>query len=251
MKVHVYIHFRAANRFREAFWCKYKPHVRSERWSQTSNTFYEKAMKTYVRSTFGTTIFHFTPLLTPSLYTVHTRQDGRIRSHQRPFVIWAPKPASVRWDCCESPSAPICSDYSEMSHYWKPGGGLQSPCPFGGETGSSCSQRVSVGVSGSGSSHRSGLAPGVKRGPGAVSQHLRSVLCSPHLKRDMPPPPLAVVCVLSGVSLLWVLFCLSGLNIFGGALRLFGAMSECPHLSVWSLQRGCPHMETRLEDGQQ
>lgn len=99
--------------------------MRSERWSHTSNTFYEKAVKTYVRSTFGTAIFHFTLLLTPSLYTVHTRQDVRIcsgacKSHQTPFVIWSPKPASVRWDSWKSLSSAIRSDYSKMSLYLKP-----------------------------------------------------------------------------------------------------------------------------------
>lgn len=55
----------------------------------------------------------------------HTRQDVRIRSearksHQTPFVIWSPKPASVRWDSWKSLSSAIRSDYSKMSLYLKP-----------------------------------------------------------------------------------------------------------------------------------
>lgn len=89
-----------------------------------------EGMKTYVRSTFGTTNFHFPLPLTPSLHTVHTHthtlQGVRIRSeacklHQTAFVIRAPKPASVRWDSWKSLSGAIRSDYGEMSHYLKPG----------------------------------------------------------------------------------------------------------------------------------
>lgn len=76
-EVHVYIHFKTANRSG-----RYLNANISHMWdlrvpAKTSNIFYMQDIKSYVRSAFGTTIIHFALQCTPLSYTVHTCDDVR------------------------------------------------------------------------------------------------------------------------------------------------------------------------------
>lgn len=107
--------FQSSQQIWEVFHCKYKPHVRSERVKQT---FYEKAMKTDMRSTFGSIIIQFTLLLTP-LWTMNTHQDVSIHSkhtdHIKPFCNLNPKvsicPVCISWKSLNYP-------FLLNGHYW-------------------------------------------------------------------------------------------------------------------------------------
>lgn len=139
-----------------------------------------EGMKTYVRSTFGTTSFHFPLLLTPSLYTMHTHTSGckdmlgNVQVTSNGFCNPNPR-ASVRWDSWKSLSGAIRSDYGEMSHYMKPRrrppwDRLQLLCHCGGETPSSRSQQVSESGRGTAApASDTTLILGLKHGLGAIS----------------------------------------------------------------------------------
>lgn len=61
-------------------------------------------MKSHMRSRFGTTILHFTLLLTPSSYTVHTCEDARTRTKPTCHIwpLWNSNPKAGVCQVCSS-----------------------------------------------------------------------------------------------------------------------------------------------------
>lgn len=154
-----------------------------EIWEMEPNFKYllREGMKTYVRSTFGTTNFHFPLLLTPSLYTVRTRTSGckdTLGSVQ----------VTSNGFCNPSPKAGVCQVrllevFERCNPFWlrrnvtlfeawkeAAWDRLQLPCHFGGGTQSSRSQQVSEsGCGAAAPASDTALILGFKHGLGAIS----------------------------------------------------------------------------------
>jgi len=74
--------------------------VRSQRLSQTSNTFNKKGMEIHMRSTFGITTIHLTLRLTPSSNTVHMQEQIQTLHVSHPS--WNPNPKTSICQLCGS-----------------------------------------------------------------------------------------------------------------------------------------------------